>query len=187
MGLGRAPVRMTEEQRAAATLVLTEHREGLWRLALLVAGSAQAAEDLLATAIAQALPYLHRVDTSAAIYLRTVMLRLRASDWQRRNGIQDQPWAQVPDRPAEVDEAGAVAGRADIAAALQVLGPRQRSVVVLRYLEDRPVAEVARILGCSEVTVRTQAHRALQTLRTEPWLLDSSGPDRPTEPARRNP
>lgn len=180
MALVRGPVRLTDEQRSLAEAVLNEHREGLWRLALLVAGSTQAAEDLLAAAIAQSLPYLDKLDRPAPIYLRTVMLKLRASEWQRRRGYTDSPYAQIPERAAAIDEAGSAALRTDISRALAGLAPRQRAVVVLRYLEDRSVAEVAQILGCSEVTVRSQAHRALEKLRGAGWL--SAGSD---SPARR--
>lgn len=60
--------------------------------------------------------------------------------------------------------------RTDVTQALAGLAPRQRAVVVLRYLEDRPISEVAQILGCSEATVRSQAHRGLAQLRSAPWL-----------------
>lgn len=44
--------------------------------------------------------------------------------------------------------------RATVQAALERLSPRRRAVVVLHELEERPVREVARLLGVTEVTVR---------------------------------
>ena len=42
---------------------------------------------------------------------------------------------------------------------------QQRAVLVLRYFEDLPEAEIASLLGCSPGSVKTHAHRGLRTLR----------------------
>jgi RNA polymerase sigma factor (sigma-70 family) len=41
----------------------------------------------------------------------------------------------------------------------------QRAVLVLRYFEDLPDAQIADILNCAEATVRSHARRGLATLR----------------------
>jgi RNA polymerase sigma factor (sigma-70 family) len=48
---------------------------------------------------------------------------------------------------------------------LRQLPPRQRAVVVLRYWEQRSEAETARLLGCTEGTVKSAAARGLRRLR----------------------
>jgi RNA polymerase sigma factor (sigma-70 family) len=91
--------------------------------------------------------------------------------------------AQVPPRgpgrrrlrtaPAAAgDFAGAQASRDAAWTLLRRLPARQRAVLVLRYYEDLPDAEIARVLGCGESTVRSQATRALATLRTLLPTLD---------------
>ena len=52
-----------------------------------------------------------------------------------------------------------------LAAALARLPRRMRAVVVLRYYDDLPDAEIAELLGCAVGTVRSQAARALTKLR----------------------
>ena len=64
--------------------------------------------------------------------------------------------------PADLGEDGLV-----LWAAVRRLSDRQRAVLVLRYHEDLPEAEVARLLGLPLGTVKSLAHRGLARLRGE--------------------
>ena len=75
-------------------------------------------------------------------------------------GPASAPLEEIPQ--AGGDPAEAAAARADIAAALS--GP-EGDVLRLMYLEDRPVAEVAALLGVPAGTVKSRAHRARRLLR----------------------
>jgi RNA polymerase sigma-70 factor (ECF subfamily) len=48
--------------------------------------------------------------------------------------------------------------------AVRSLPRRQAQVIALHYLEDRPVAEIAQILGTAEGTVKRHLHDGRQTL-----------------------
>ena len=52
-----------------------------------------------------------------------------------------------------------------VTAAVAALPDKQREVVVMRVYEDLPYAEIARIVGRQESTVRSLMHHALRTLR----------------------
>jgi RNA polymerase sigma factor (sigma-70 family) len=60
-----------------------------------------------------------------------------------------------------------VAERDVVVRALRRLPVRQRAVLVLRYYDDLPEADVADILGVSVGTVKSHAARGLERLRTE--------------------
>ena len=69
---------------------------------------------------------------------------------------------------ATADPADAVLARVEIAEALAALGPEgsaDREVWRLMYVEDRPVAEVAKVMGVPQGTVKSRAHRARRLLR----------------------
>jgi RNA polymerase sigma-70 factor, ECF subfamily len=70
--------------------------------------------------------------------------------------------------------------RADLADAVATLGPEgspDRRVWQLMYVEDRPVAEVAGLMGVPEGTVKSRAHRVRRLMRTalRPPLRDGGG------------
>lgn len=70
--------------------------------------------------------------------------------------------------------------------ALERLPDRQRQALVLRFLDDRTVAETAAVMGCAPGTVRAHTSRALTTLRSMDLGLDLPyGPQEPSpDPTR---
>jgi RNA polymerase sigma factor (sigma-70 family) len=55
-------------------------------------------------------------------------------------------------------------GRYDVPMAVSRLSTSQRAAIVLHYYEDRPVSEIAAILGCAEPTARVHLHRGRRRL-----------------------
>lgn len=141
------------------------------RVAALLTGSAAEAEDLVQASLMRlyrAWPRLDLATSSPDAYLRTIIVNTRRS-WWRARWRQESPVAAVPDRPDPAagggDPAETQAVGSLVRSALMRLPRRQRAVLVLRYLEDLPEAEVASLLGCSVGSVKTHAHRGLRALR----------------------
>ena len=166
----RPPTRPTDEGfEAWVTASATRHK----RLAYLLTGNLDEAEDLLQTAYAKVLPKWHRVATydSPDAYVRRVMVNLRTSRWRR---LRDREWTTdtVPEpRGASPDLAAAVVQSDSLLAALGRLPARQRAAVVLRHWCDLSEAETASVMGCSAGTVKSTTSRGLAALRSH--LSDS--------------
>jgi RNA polymerase sigma-70 factor (sigma-E family) len=134
----------------------------LLRVAYHLTGSAHEAEDLLQSALVQAMRRWDRIDDPVA-YLRRVMVNQLSGIW-RRYRVREVLTAVPPDHPVG-DTASDVAERRAVYDAMRSLPPRTRAVIVLRYVVDLPEAEVAATLGCSIGTVKSQASRGLARLR----------------------
>ena len=72
-----------------------------------------------------------------------------------------------PVEPSAVDPTGPVATALDVRAALAQLTDRQRAAVVLRYVADLPISEIAEVMGCATGTVKATLHQALARMRIE--------------------
>jgi RNA polymerase sigma-70 factor (sigma-E family) len=137
----------------------------LFRMAYALTGHQQSAEDLLQSALATCALRWRQINGHPEPYVRKVMYHEQVSWWRRRRRYTELSMAQVPDRMVAHDPSHDAALKLTLHRALARLGARQRAVLVLRYLEDLSEGEVARIMGCSESTVGSQASRALARLR----------------------
>jgi RNA polymerase sigma-70 factor (sigma-E family) len=154
----------------------------LMRLGRMLAGSPEAAEDLVQSAFASTLAVWSRVRTEDPFgYVRRVMINENISVWRRwssRVRYEDPPEVVGADEPA------VAAIRLTVRDALTRLPVRQRTVLVLRYYCQLSEQEIAREMGCRPGTVKSQAARGMATLRAE--LAAVGGPDLvPTAPERR--
>jgi RNA polymerase sigma-70 factor (sigma-E family) len=144
---------------AFAEVYRSEHDQ-LVRLASLLLGSSTVAEDVVQDAFAKLHQRRRRVDSPAA-WLRTVVV----------NGCRNERrrWA-VARRHAHllaVDSVEPDAPVDELIGSLRSLPVRQRTVVVLRFYEDLPEADIAELLGIRLGTVKSRLHRALAQLREE--------------------
>jgi RNA polymerase sigma-70 factor (sigma-E family) len=136
-------------------------------------GNQQAAEDLLQNALAKTARRWRAVHTSPDAYVRRVMYRDQVSLWRRRRLGEVALTTETPEPVVAGDIAAQTSVRIAVREALRHLPPRQRTVLVLRFLEDRSEAETAELLGISRGAVASQTSRALARLRVvAPHLAD---------------
>ena len=134
-----------------------ERYAAMVRVAYLLTGRPEVAEELVQDAFVNVSRNWHRA-TNPPAYLRTAVVNACRS-WGRRHVLE------LHRRPAPPEPATLQAD--ELWDALAVLPTRQRAAVVLRFYEDLPDAEIARMLEMREATVRTTIHRALARLREE--------------------
>jgi len=144
----------------------------LLRVAYLLTGSAHEAEDLLQSSLLRVMRHWARVDEPMA-YVRRIMVNQNVSIWRRRRA-RELLTSISPDRHVR-DATDGIADRHALFAAMRVLAPRTRAVIVLRYWADLSEAETAELLGCSVGTVKSRASRGVAKLRE----LLGSGADFP--------
>ena len=156
---------MDEAAERDFTAFVTERGHRLLRVAYALTGNRQAAEDLLQTALAKTALHWARIEHGAELYVRKILYHDHVSRWKKLRRLREVPVESVPDHSARGDLSRQVADRLAVHSALLRLPPRQRAVLVLRYLEDLSEKQVAEVLGCSPGTVASQASRALARLR----------------------
>ena len=148
----------------------------LFRVAYGVAGDRSLAEDALQSAYAKAYAGWSRVQAAerpeayvCRMAVNEVLTVLRRPWFRAERSTDDPQPGATPSHEGETVERDAVWR------AVQTLAPRQRAVIVLRYYEGLSEAEIARTLGCSPGTVKSQAHAALATLRTHDLAVLPAG------------
>ncbi|QFZ23741.1 SigE family RNA polymerase sigma factor [Saccharothrix syringae] len=141
-------------------------REAVRRTAFLLCGDWHRADDLAQTAFVALHRRWRKVRDKGALdaYVRRSLVRA-VIDESRRPWRRERFVDQVPETPAGGEVADSVATREALVAGLKRVPPRQRAVLVLRFLEGLDVAAAAAALGCSEGTVKSQTSRGLAALR----------------------
>ena len=142
---------------------VTARSPQLYRSAYLLTTSRHGAEDLVQTALAKTYAAWWRVRAAndPVAYVHGVLVKSFLSE-RRRRSSGEIPVAEPPDHG--VNDADP-AERAALMQALAELAPLDRAVVVLRFWEDRSVAQTAVELHLTEAAVKNRSLRALRTLR----------------------
>ena len=161
------PLDSTRETAEFAAFV-TRHGESLDRLAYLILGDRQAAEDLAAEVFLISWQQWNRVKGAdyPVAYVRRILINQAAGHFRRqareRRGLEhlrivSATHALTPDSATVLD----------VRSLLMRLPPRRRACLVLRYAFDLTEREVSATLGISVGTVKSQTSKAVAQFRRE--------------------
>lgn len=132
----------------------------VWRAVYLICQDRDRAQEITQDAFVQLFTHWKKVSRyeRPGAWVRRVAIRLgvRAVRRERMRADAERALQLVPATESGVD--------VDVIRAVRQLSGMQRAAVVLFYLEDRSVDEVAGILDCSNATVRVHLHRARRRL-----------------------
>jgi RNA polymerase sigma-70 factor (ECF subfamily) len=186
MAAGTAVEPMTAEAAEAIAAqefarLIESHRPQIFRFLLASTRDIDLAETLTQECFLKAhRNWSHfRGDSSAMTWLMRIAINLQKDHWRNR---RLQFWRHTQTNAVDLDEAsewlpsGERTAEQRILAREQVekvwkaverLSQRQRTVFLLRYIEDQELSEIALATGLSEGTVKAHLSRALQKVRAE--------------------
>jgi RNA polymerase sigma-70 factor (ECF subfamily) len=96
----------------------------------------------------------------------------KLADSRRRGRVEDEARRRLAMEPLAIDDAelNRIAEMADDGAAeraVLTLPPAQRDAVLARVVDERPYAEIAKQMRCSELLVRQRVSRGLRAIRAQ--------------------
>jgi RNA polymerase sigma-70 factor (sigma-E family) len=141
-------------------------RDAVRRTAFLLCGDWHRADDHAQSAFVALHRNWRKIRDPAALdaWMRRTLVRT-VIDESRRPWRRERATATDLDRVSVESASDAVATRHVLVDGLRSVPPRQRAVLVLRYLEGLDVAGTAAALGCTEGTVKSQTAHGLAALR----------------------
>ena len=162
--------RAAEGEPAAWEPLVLAHQEAVFRLAYLIVGDPDEAEDVAQETFVRAWTSLSRFDRSRP--LRPWLLRITANlanNWRRSaarylSALVRGARAETPGSGVEEKSAQAIESR-ELWRAIRRLTPSDQRILYLRYFMELSVAETAEALQMAEGTVKSRSARALERLR----------------------
>ncbi|MBZ0296865.1 MAG: RNA polymerase sigma factor [Anaerolineae bacterium] len=164
--------RARQGDESACHLLVEQHRDAVFRLAYLMLGSADDAEDVAQEAFIQVFRTLHRFDATRP--LRPWVLRITANQARNRRRSIGRYWGalqrfardQVGESAADVEiQNERQAESYALWRAVRRLRMTEQEVIYLRYFLELSVDETATALDVAPGTVKSRLHRALKQLR----------------------
>jgi RNA polymerase sigma factor (sigma-70 family) len=170
------PAELRDTYVASFDDVYRQEYPGLVRLAFVLTGRLDVAEELVQDAFEAAHRKWHRISEydRPGAWVRRVVLQ-RCIGRHRRLAVETRALVRMSgerERSADI-----VIADQDLLAAIRSLPMRQAQVVALVLLEDRSIDDVADLLGCSPATIRTHLRRGRLALASKLGLIEQTSPE----------
>ena len=160
-----------EGDTAAWETLMRAHQEAVFRLAYLIVGDPDEADDVAQETFLRAWKHLKGFDTTRP--LRPWLLSIASNLSSNRRRSAGRYFAaltrafRAEPAPVTVEERSSDQAEAhELWKAVQKLNMQDQQIVYLRYFLDLPIAETAEVLQVAEGTVKSRLSRALEKLRT---------------------
>jgi RNA polymerase sigma-70 factor (sigma-E family) len=160
--------RVTEAEGGRLAELYATYAAGSIRLAYMITGDRQLAEDLVQDAFVKLAGRLVHMREPSAFdaYLRRTVVNL-ANSYFRRKRLERAYLARTAVEPTVHAPGPDLSGRDELWKGLMALPMRQRTAIVLRIYEDLPEQRVAELLKCRPGTVRSLVSRGLAEMRIQ--------------------
>ena len=167
--IAEAPALMANDARARIADVYGRHGRQAGRLAYLLTGDPDLAEDLAQEAFVNLMGRLDSIRDERAIaaYLRRTVVNLASKHWRRVGNERRTVNIERDSTAAKSTTLPDIESHDLIWRTLEGLPVRQRAAIVLRFYEDLSEKETARVLGCRVGTVKSMVSRGLERVRKE--------------------
>ena len=144
---------------------LNENIDNAYRFAYTYTKSKEDAEDVVSESVIKALKALHRLRNTESLkpWFYKIIANTALSHIKKNQKL-------IPSEPETFEAAG---GKTDdysvlnFESLIKSLDIKYRSIIVMRFLEDMSLKEIAKVLDTNENTVKTRLYTALKMLRME--------------------
>ncbi|MHB8629148.1 MAG: RNA polymerase sigma factor [Aggregatilineales bacterium] len=179
---GELVQRLRKDDLTALGVLFERYRDQIYRTAYAITHDAAAAEDILQDVLLKAYSFAQRLNDSVPLapWLYRVTVNLSYSwitrhrqRWISLEAVVEKlvsPLRSTPERVAESNEI-----HSQLRSAIEALPFNQRVVVVLHYLNDQDVAQIAEILDLPIGTIKSRLYYAREGLRQQLGSLDWEG------------
>jgi RNA polymerase sigma factor (sigma-70 family) len=160
--------RISEERKLRVEELYTAHAQGAVRLAYLLVGDQEMAQDIAQEAFLRAFGRFAdmRKPNSFPFYLRATILNLTRKHFKRR-GLERIYVKRFRARSTDSAAPPNVEQKEVVTQALLKIPERQRAALVLHYYEDLSEYQVADLMGVSEQAARSLVARGRKALREQ--------------------